>query len=307
MRVNCLPPQSFLSYTGFVSCPQQNLQSRNGRIMHSPKVYVVWVLLGASLLATLLTGAAGPPVTETATAQSSELPSLFLASPITGLTQPVSITHAGDGSGRIFVVEQSGRIRIIRNGTLSSTPFLNLSSHVSTGGERGLLGLAFPPGFATKQYFYVNYTNPAGNIVIARYRVSVGNADLADSNTEQVVLVVPHPTFANHNGGQLAFSSRDGFLYIGTGDGGSGGDPNNRAQNGNDLLGKILRIDVETGNPTTYTVPDTPCRRAIPSSGRRDFSLKSGLWGCETLGAFRSTVKPMIFSSPTSARVISRK
>lgn len=222
--------------------------------MQSPRVYV-WFLLGASLLATLLTGAAGPPVTKTASAQSSELPSLLLASPITGLTQPVSITHAGDGSGRIFVVEQSGRIRIIRNGTLSSTPFLNLSSRISTGGERGLLGLAFPPGFATRQHFYVNYTNPAGNIVIARYQVSVGNADLADSNTEQVVLVVPHPTFANHNGGQLAFSSRDGFLYIGTGDGGSGGDPNNRAQNGNDLLGKILRIDVETGNPATYTVP----------------------------------------------------
>lgn len=223
--------------------------------MQSRKVYVVWVLLGACLLATLLTGAAGPSVTETATAQSSELPSLLLASPITGLTQPVSITHAGDGSGRIFVAEQTGRIRIIRNGTVSSTPFLNISTRISTGGERGLLGLAFPPGFATKQYFYVNYTNSSGNIVIARYRVSVGNADIADFNSEQVVLVVNHPTFANHNGGQLAFSSRDGFLYIGTGDGGSGGDPNNRAQNGDDLLGKILRIDVETGSPATYTVP----------------------------------------------------
>ncbi|MCM3906198.1 MAG: PQQ-dependent sugar dehydrogenase [Pyrinomonadaceae bacterium] len=219
------------------------------------RVHVVWVLLGACLFATLLTGAAGPTVMETAIAQSSELPSLLLASPISGLTQPVSITHAADGSGRIFVAQQNGQIRIIRNGTLSSTPFLNISTRISTGGERGLLGLAFPPGFATKQYFYVNYTNPAGNIVIARYRVSVGNADIADFNSEQIVLGVDHPTHANHNGGQLAFSPLDGFLYIGTGDGGSGGDPDNRGQDRNNLLGKILRIDVETGSPTTYTVP----------------------------------------------------
>ncbi len=223
--------------------------------MQSRKVCLVWLLLGACLLASLLSGAAGPSGTETATAQSSELPSLLLASSITGLSQPVSITHAGDGSGRIFIAEQAGRIRIIRNGTLSSTPFLNISTRISTGGERGLLGLAFPPGFATKQYFYVNYTNPAGNIVVARYRVSVSNADVADFNSEQVVLVVNHPNFANHNGGQLAFSTRDGFLYIGTGDGGGGGDTGNNAQNGNQLLGKVLRIDVETESPVTYTVP----------------------------------------------------
>lgn len=223
--------------------------------MQSRKIYLVGVVLGTCLFAILLPGAAGPSVTESVIAQSSELPSLLLSSPITGLTQPVSITNAGDGSGRIFVAEQTGRIRIVRNGTLSSTTFLNLSTRISMGGERGLLGLAFPPGFATKQHFYANYTNPAGNIVIARYRVSVGNADIADFNSEQVVLVVNHPTHANHNGGQLAFGSRDGFLYIGTGDGGSGGDPDNRAQDGSDLLGKILRIDVETGSPATYTVP----------------------------------------------------
>lgn len=222
--------------------------------MQSPNVYVMCVLLSAFLLATLLTGAVGSSVSKTA-AQSSELPSLLLASPITGLTQPVSITHAGDGTGRLFVAEQTGRIRIIKNGTVSSTSFLNLSTRISMGGERGLLGLAFPPGFVTKQYFYVNYTNLAGNIVVARYRVSAGNADVADFNSEQVILVVNHPTHANHNGGQLAFSPLDGFLYIGTGDGGSGGDPDNRAQNGGDLLGKILRIDVESGSPVTYTVP----------------------------------------------------
>jgi glucose/arabinose dehydrogenase len=222
--------------------------------MKSRNVHVIWALLAACVLATLALGAVGLSGTRTA-AQSSELPTIVLAFPITGLTQPVSITHAGDGSGRLFVAEQGGRIRIIRNATLSPTPFLNISSRISSGGERGLLGLAFPPGFATKQYFYVNYTNSSGNIVIARYRVSAGNADIADFDSEQIVLVVNHPIFSNHNGGQLAFSARDGFLYIGTGDGGSGGDPDNRAQNGNELLGKILRIDVETGSPVTYTVP----------------------------------------------------
>ena len=222
--------------------------------MKSRNVLVIWALLAACVLATLASGAVGFSGTRTA-AQSSELPTIVLASPITGLTQPVSITHAGDGSGRLFVAEQGGQIRIIRNATLSPTPFLNISSRISTGGERGLLGLAFPPGFATKQYFYVNYTNSSGNIVIARYRVSASNADIADFDSEQIVLVVNHPIFSNHNGGQLAFSARDGFLYIGTGDGGSGGDPDNRAQNGNELLGKILRIDVETGSPATYTVP----------------------------------------------------
>jgi glucose/arabinose dehydrogenase len=223
--------------------------------MQSRKFYAVWVMFGACFFAIILMGIAGPSLTETSTAQSSELPSLLLASPITGLTQPVSITHAGDGSGRIFVAEQAGQIRLIRNGILSSTPFLNISTRISSGGERGLLGLAFPPGFATKQYFYVNYTNPAGNIVIARYRVSLGNPDIADFDSEQVVLLINHSTFSNHNGGQLAFNPSDGFLYIGTGDGGGGGDPDNRAQNRNDLLGKILRIDVETGSPVTYTVP----------------------------------------------------
>lgn len=223
--------------------------------MLSRESYIVWGLFSGCLLAILLTGVVGTSMTESASAQSSELPSLSLASPITGLSQPVSITHAGDGSGRIFVVEQTGRIRIIRNGVVSATPFLNIASRISMGGERGLLGLAFPPGFPTKQHFYVNYTNSSGDIVIARYRVSAGDGDVADFNSEQIVLVVSHPTFANHNGGQLAFSSRDGFLYVGTGDGGSGGDPDNRAQNGNDLLGKILRLDVETGSPATYTVP----------------------------------------------------
>jgi glucose/arabinose dehydrogenase len=186
-------------------------------------------------------------------AGATELPTLALASPLGGLTQPVGVTNAGDGSNRIFVVEQGGRIRIIKNGALLSTPFLDIATRISTGGERGLLGLAFPPGYADKGYFYVDYTNTGGNTVIARYRRSTADPNAADPASEQILLTIAQP-FDNHNGGQLAFSPRDGMLYVGMGDGGSGGDPGNRAQNPQELLGKILRLDVETGRPFTYTV-----------------------------------------------------
>ncbi len=180
-------------------------------------------------------------------------PTISLVSPISGFSQPVHITHAGDGTGRLFVVEQAGRIRLVKNGTLQATPFLDIHTRVGCCGEQGLLSVAFPPGFAASGRFYVDYTNTAGNTVIARYRVT-GNPDVADPASEQIVLPIAQP-YANHNGGQLAFGPNDGHLYIGMGDGGSGGDPDNRAQNPADLLGKILRIDVETGSPATYTVP----------------------------------------------------
>ncbi len=189
-----------------------------------------------------------------ASAQSSDLPTLALTNAIGGLTSPVNITHAGDGSGRVFVVEQPGRVRIVKDGALLSTPFLDITTRVSSGGERGLLGVAFPPRYAAKGYFYVNYTNTAGDTVVSRFLRSATNPDAADPASEQIVLTVPQP-FANHNGGHLAFGPRDGALYIGLGDGGSGGDPGNRAQNPAELLGKMLRIDVETGRPFTYTVP----------------------------------------------------
>ncbi len=176
------------------------------------------------------------------------LPVLALANTIGGFTSPVGIAHAGDGTGRLFVVEQGGRIRIVKNGALLTTPFLDISTRISSGGERGLLGLAFPPDYATKGHFYVNYTNPAGDTVVARFQRSTANADVADSASEQRVIFIGQP-FANHNGGQLNFSPRDGQLYVGMGDGGSGGDPGNRAQNPADLLGKILRLDVESGRP----------------------------------------------------------
>ncbi|MBI5033000.1 MAG: PQQ-dependent sugar dehydrogenase [Chloroflexi bacterium] len=174
-------------------------------------------------------------------------PTLTLTPISSGLSEPVSITHAGDGSNRIFVVEQTGQIRIIKGNSLVSTPFLNLGStganRIIVGSEQGLLGLAFPPGYSTKKYFYVYYTNPNFDLVIARY-FTTSNPDVADPNSEQIVLSIPHPVNTNHNGGQLQFGP-DGYLYIGPGDGGSGGDPNNNAQNLGVLLGKILRINVE--------------------------------------------------------------
>ncbi len=187
-------------------------------------------------------------------AQAADLPTLALSSqPIGGLASPVGITNANDGSGRIFVVEQGGKIRIVKNGAALSTPFLDISARISSGGERGLLGLAFAPDYTRRGVFYVDYTNPAGDTVISRFRRSASNADAADPASEQVVITIAQP-FANHNGGQLAFG-RDGYLYVGMGDGGDAGDPGNRAQNPSALLGKILRIDVETGRPYTYTVP----------------------------------------------------
>ena len=184
---------------------------------------------------------------------ATDPPTLALASPVSGFTQPVVITNAADGSGRLFVVEQPGRIRIVKNGSLLPTPFLDISTRLSAGGERGLLGLAFPPNYTSKGYFYVDYTNTAGDTVIARYQRSQSNADTADPASEQQLITIAQP-FANHNGGQLAFGP-DGFLYVGMGDGGSGGDPGNRAQNPGELLGKVLRLNVESGRPYTYTVP----------------------------------------------------
>ena len=183
--------------------------------------------------------------------------SISLDKVVGGFSQPVHITHAGDGSGRLFVVEQVGRIRIVRSGVLQAVPFLDISGRVLFGGERGLLSVAFPPQF-NNSHFYVYYTNLAGDNVLARYFVTA-DPDVADSNSEVILRIFSHPVFENHNGGQLAFGP-DGLLYIGTGDGGSGGDPNNNAQNPLSFLGKILRIDVESVlNPRvdTYVIPPT--------------------------------------------------
>jgi glucose/arabinose dehydrogenase len=164
----------------------------------------------------------------------------------------VGITHAGDGSGRVFVVEQNGQIRVIKDGALRAAPFLDLADRVSCCGERGLLSVTFPPDYAARNHFYVNYTDRNGDTVVARFSVSA-DPEVADPASEEIILTVQQP-YPNHNGGQLAFGPNDGYLYIGMGDGGSAGDPANRAQNPADLLGKLLRIDVESG-AAPYAIP----------------------------------------------------
>jgi len=178
---------------------------------------------------------------------------IALQSFATGFNSPVEITNAGDS--RLFVVQKGGLIRILNsNGTINTTPFLNLSSIISSNGERGLLGLAFHPNYSTNGFFFVNYTNTSGNTVIARYSVSSGNPDIANS-TGTILMTITQP-FSNHNGGTIKFGP-DGYLYIGMGDGGSSGDPGNRAQNINDNLGKMLRIDVNSNVAPYYTSPAT--------------------------------------------------
>ena len=166
------------------------------------------------------------------------------------LSSPVSITNAGDS--RLFVTEQGGRIQIIiPDGEINALPFLDISSKVVFNGERGLLGLAFSPDYASNGYFYVNYVGTGDITTISRFKVSSDNPDIADPQSEVKLLTVKQP-FTNHNGGDLVFGP-DGYLYIGLGDGGDGGDPGNRAQNPKEYLGKMLRIDVNQGNP--YVIP----------------------------------------------------
>ena len=159
-----------------------------------------------------------------------------------GLDAPLFLTTAPGDQTRAFVVEQGGRIRIIRNDALVPTPFLDISGRIASGGERGLPGLAFHPQYATNGRFVVYYTNTSGDVRIASYKVTA-DPDLADPASEQILLAVPHPSFSNHNGGMVVFGP-DGRLYAGIGDGGSGGDPNGNGQNRNTLLGKLVRLDV---------------------------------------------------------------
>jgi uncharacterized repeat protein (TIGR01451 family) len=179
-------------------------------------------------------------------------PAIGLQTILSGLNQPVFVGNARDGSDRLFILEQHGRIRVLQPGASQTTLFLDISSRVQCCGEQGLLGLAFHPQFATNRRFFVNYTRPGDMAtVIAEYQVSATNPNLANTS-ETVLLIVPQP-YANHNGGMMAFGS-DGLLYIGLGDGGAGNDPENRAQNIDELLGKILRIDV---SQVPYTSPST--------------------------------------------------
>lgn len=175
-----------------------------------------------------------------------------------GFNRPVSIKHAGDD--RLFIVEQDGIIKILNsNGTTESTNFLDIDAQVrSIGNEQGLLGLAFHPNYSTNGYFFINYINNSGNTVVSRFSRSSANPSVADPNSELIILTYSQP-FSNHNGGDMAFGA-DGYLYISSGDGGSGGDPQNNSQNLGNLLGKIIRIDVNNSTVSNpYDIPaDNP-------------------------------------------------
>jgi glucose/arabinose dehydrogenase len=204
-------------------------------------------------------------------ARAQSCPAIELQSMVdASLASPVFVTHAGDGTERLFIVEQPGAIKVLQPGSTTPTLFLRIpSSRVLSGGERGLLGLAFHPSFASNRRFFVYYTKQQnGDSVIAEYKASAGNPNVADPSpttaTETLLLTFAQP-FSNHNGGGMAFGP-DGYLYIASGDGGSANDPGNRAQNVNRLLGKILRIDVDTPNGAVpySSPPDNPYAGATP-------------------------------------------
>jgi glucose/arabinose dehydrogenase len=179
---------------------------------------------------------------------------------VSGVASPVYLT-APAGDTRLFVVEQPGRIRVVRNGQLQPTPLLDITTRVGYGGERGLLSMAFDPAYASNGFFFVYYTNTSGDIVVERYGGTPG-ADVANA-TPTPVISIAHPTFANHNGGLVMFGP-DGMLYLGTGDGGGGGDPSGNGRNLSTVLGKLLRIDVRT---LPYTIP--PSNPFVGQPGRR--------------------------------------
>jgi glucose/arabinose dehydrogenase len=185
-------------------------------------------------------------------ATSARTQTLSLQQFTTGLNTVVGITHAGDGSGRLFLTEQVGRIRIHNGTSLVTTPFLDIDPLVRCCGEEGMLSTAFHPNYASNGFFFVYYTNNNGDQVVARYTRSAGNPNVADPATAKIIITIPHPNEGNHNGGPLKFGP-DGFLYIATGDGGGGGDPGENAQDLAEVLGKQLRLDINTAAP--YVIP----------------------------------------------------
>jgi glucose/arabinose dehydrogenase len=188
-------------------------------------------------------------------AGASGATSVVLRPVANGLSSPVYVTSANDGSNRLFVVEQTGRVRVIKNGALLPTPLLDVSDQISTGGEQGLLGLAFHPVFKRNGLFYVSFTRADGDLVVNQYGLSSPGGDVANPATVRRIITIDHPTYGNHNGGMITFD-RYGYLFIGTGDGGGAGDPSNHAQSRSSLLGKLLRINVNGSVGTQqYRIP----------------------------------------------------
>lgn len=193
-----------------------------------------------------------------------DVPGVALTLHAEGFVQPVQITHAGDGSDRMFVIERRGLVHEIRDGAPAAGPYLDLRAIVrSVGGEQGLLSIAFPPDFSALRYFYVVYTDQSGALVLARVPL-LADSDVPDSGALETLLTVPQP-FANHNGGNAVFGP-DGMLYLSVGDGGSANDPLGHGQNIGTLLGTLLRIDVEAvvaEGGETYVVPDDNPLRGV--------------------------------------------
>ncbi len=204
---------------------------------------------------TIENGREGPGTQRKKTVDPNRV-SITLKLVLTGLERPVAVRAAGDGSGRLFIVEQPGRIQIIDGDGLRSIPFLDIANRIrDTANEQGLLGLAFHPEYAGNGRFFVNYTDLSGDTVIAEYTRSESDTNLSNPSSEAIIMTIQQP-YSNHNGGDLAFGP-DGFLWIATGDGGNGGDPQGNGQNPETLLGKLLRVDVDNGS--TYTIPpDNP-------------------------------------------------
>jgi glucose/arabinose dehydrogenase len=255
----------------------------------------------AGLAAVALTAGPVPPVTAapapaavepavpTPVAADPSASSVKLSVVASGLSSPVFVTSPDDGTNRLFIVQKTGKVKIVQDGGLLPGTFLTVAGKISGGGERGLLGLAFHPSFKTNRKFYVDYTDTRGNTVIREYKASATNPNIVESGSGRTILRIAQP-YANHNGGMLAFGP-DGYLYIGTGDGGSAGDPGNRAQSLNSLLGKILRINVNGKSGTKqYKIPasnpyvgraglDEIWERGLRNPWRFSFdSLNGNLW-----------------------------
>ena len=224
----------------------------------APRRRAAGAILGAMLAALAMGGPvmARPIDIDAPTIIQAAVPRIALALRASGLTKPVFVTSARDGTGRLFILEQTGRIRIYRNGSVWQTPFLSLEGKVGTAFEQGLLGLAFHPDFKTNRKLYVSYTDLNNSIVVREYQTYSSSPNRVNTATARTIITIAKP-YNNHNGGMMAFAS-GGYLFISTGDGGGIGDTGNRAQSIESLLGKMLRIDINgTTSTRNYRIPSS--------------------------------------------------